>query len=210
MSPVILREHQVKECLDLWTFQGKGFSPIEDVHDITKSEYFQPGQKVVDYGAKVADLAKRFAIPTPFAWCYAHEQTVKEKWIGMQKTHNLWRLKVDIVEVLAALDIVAWEHILGTACPTMSPPLSIRAKLNQKALKSLGPNDDGSERARRFAELRAEFWTQPPPSGGWYSKLRVKPAQNDLVTILVSLPFKAEWVIDVKESAGVFGSKGRI
>lgn len=102
-----------------------------------------------------------------------------------------WALAVPMQDVLAFYDSIVWARIIGKAPCTL--PEDLRRRIRAEAIQAF-PNDP--RKRHQFEESRITgIWNQPPPDGGWWSKLFVDRADRDGIDALIPHPIDPAWLL---------------
>ncbi len=166
----------------LWTWQTPDFSLLTGRVDHEKSEYVQTVRGVRE---AYVELAHRLGTDQ-LIWCY----TVSDEYDSLPgNTRVEWVLDVPVSSVLAFVDAIVWNRILGIECGF---PRRWELEWRSEAIQ-VHP-DNVRARDRFVDERRRAFWDQPQPKGGWWENLFVDQQAAECVAALLIHPIMEEWV----------------
>jgi hypothetical protein len=167
----------------LWTWHKPDFSLLDGHVDHKLSEYVQK----VD-GVREAYLNLSSHLSTDqFIWCYTKPN---QRIILPHHSEVEWILEVPTVKILAFIDDIVWNRILGIRCG-LPRELELRWKDESISRHPYDPNA-----AHKFVKLRRdEFWNQTAPLGGWWSLLFVDERSDEFVSAIVPHPVHNDWVV---------------
>ncbi len=160
--------------MQLWSWQEPGFSLFEGSVDHEQSEYVR---SVAGIREAYRGLAQRLGT-NQLIWCY----TVRDEYIRFG-TRVEWVLDVPTTHVLAFMDGIVWNRILGIKS---SVPQELRWQWTQEAIRLFMPDVAAAERHEQ--ECYKRFWDQAPPPGGWWTKLFVEPQVGETIWALLAHP----------------------
>lgn len=147
----------------LWTWQGRGHLLTDGIVDHSKGRYWDTEKGIQEAYAK---LSQRIGTDQ-WVWCF----TRREDYINAGGQSEVeWELEVPCDRVLAFVDDLVWNKILGIRCAL---PDHVR---------------------RTLAQSKDEFWDSIPRS--WDKLLVCGPGQSHgSVTALIPHPVERSWVI---------------
>jgi hypothetical protein len=156
--------------MKLWTWQSPDFSLTEGHVIPERSDYFQT---VLGIPKAYRRLWKRFGTDQ-IIWCYTNADAHYKSPI----VETEWSLDVPDAQVLAFVDDLVWNRILGIKCALPRPLCR-----------------DWTE------EQVAAFWARKAPPGGWWNCLFVNHGKGDSTSALIRHPIPQEWVISCLTSS---------
>lgn len=115
--------------------------------------------------AAYRELWRRLNIPDgQIVWCYTEYGRRKLTEI----TEREWRLSVPQDEIVGCIDGLVWNRIIGSRS-------SVTQKMHREWMREarqLYPADAEAREQHERTRLD-QFWNEPEPSDGWWSRLRV-------------------------------------
>lgn len=165
--------------MQLWTWQGKGFTLHSGRVDPSKGEYAGLFPKYLDALAKLAERLKE----DQFIWasreCRPHNGKVA------------YRLEVPESKILATLDGFLWNRRIGAG--EVCPPNKLMAQWRAEA-NSLYPQD-GPARSRHIDTQKRNWWRRPLPDN-WLSMALADGRDSENPQYILPFPIPEEWVME--------------
>lgn len=167
----------------LWTWHKPDFSLFDGHVDHELSEYVRTVNGVREAYNNLADRLGTDQL----IWCYTKPN---QRIILPHHSEVEWILDVPTVKILAFIDDIVWNRILGIRCGL---PRELERKWKDESINR-HPYDPNA--AHKFVKSRRdEFWSQSTPPGGWWSCLFVNERSDEFVSAIIPHPVQDEWVV---------------
>ncbi len=161
--------------MKLWTWHGTDFSLTSGCVDLSRSPYYH----MPKYRFAHAELARRVGTDQ-IIWCYVRRTKHEER----ERIERV--LKVPKDRLLRIIDSPIWERIIDGAIP---PDVREQWYCEARQRKLFF-----SDREKFIEKKEKEYSDQPPPKGGWWTKLFIDDITAEGAEVLLKHPIPDSWV----------------
>ncbi|MGE5608192.1 MAG: hypothetical protein ACM359_02965 [Bacillota bacterium] len=175
--------------IPLWSFHEDGdFSLTRGRVEVDRSRYYHSSPDIADAYQRLRTLLGTDQL----VWCYTRREDFKPTSIRKYE----WAIKVPRSGVLRFIDGFIWARIIRAG--EFIPPRSLDSQWKREALAQF-PHDPSARHAlvRRKKE---EYWNEPEPEEGWWSRLFVE-GPGEHIDALLRHPIDPAWVVSVSDAA---------
>ena len=167
----------------LWTWQKPGFPLCSGRVDHERSEYVQTVPGVREAYQRLSNHLGT----DQFVWCYTKPD---QRIVLPVHTEVEWILEIPSDNILAFIDDIVWNRILGIECGL---PRYLELQWKRASMECFP--DDSEARTKYVKSQRKQFWGQTPPLGDWLTELFVKEQSCEFVSAIVPHPVREAWVV---------------
>ena len=164
----------------LWTYHTPDFSLTSGRVNHSQSDYYRTVPGVPE---AYAELWRRLGTDQ-IVWCYAQDG----EQAATTTPHVEWLL--EIPNVLAFVDGIVWNRILGIRCQV---PKTLRYAWKNKSIVRFPHN--ASERHGFIERQTDAFWTMSPPGGDWWNSLIIESSDCETVQVIIKHPVPESCVV---------------
>jgi hypothetical protein len=172
----------------LWSFHEDGdFSLTEGRVEIARSRYYRSSPDIADAYHRLWEIVRTDQL----VWCYTKREDFKPTSVRKWE----WALKVPRSAILRFIDGSVWNRIIRVN--GFHPPRHLYFQWKREALAQF-PHDPPA-RDVLIQSKHDEYWNEPAPEGGWWSRLFVEGPGDGSIDALLRHPVNPGWVANVTE-----------